>query len=82
MAITVQLLQANIQLARKQEAENLAAASACAGAAQAYEQLLSNLIQSQKIEQGVDKSALSAAGFLTDKPHNISTGTRKARRKA
>lgn len=50
MSITVDQLSKNIQEARRQEKAHLNDALACAGAAQAYEQLLSGLVTSQRVE--------------------------------
>ena len=48
MSITVEQLSKNIQEARRQEKQHRDDAAACAGAAQAYEQLLTGLIQAER----------------------------------
>ncbi len=61
MSITIEQLQKSIQSARAQEAKNRQDADACAGAAQAYEQLLSQLIQAQR-KENADALAKETAG--------------------
>ena len=48
MSITIEQLSQYIQAARQQEKKHRDDAAACAGAAQAYEQLLTQLIQAQR----------------------------------
>lgn len=48
MSITIEQLSKSVQEARRQEKLNLDNAAACAGAAQAYEQLLTQLVQTER----------------------------------
>ncbi len=75
MSITIEQLQKSIQSARLQEANHRQSADACAGAAQAYEQLLSQLIQATRKEAADN----AVAGAPT--PGNGPVATLKAARK-
>lgn len=75
MSITIQQLQENIQKARAQEKSHRDDAAACAGAAQAYEHLLSQMLKDLRDENAAKiESAPKAAG-----PEVIKKPTKKRR---
>ncbi len=71
MSITIEQLSKNIQAARQQEAKCRDDAAACAGAIQAYEQLLTQLIQAKR-----DSDLLQAS-----QPGLIDQPTKKKKKK-
>lgn len=75
MSITIEQLNNNIQEARRQEARHRDDAAACAGAAQAYEQLLSQLIQTQRAA----KPVVPPLGEATT-PHVLEKAIKKAKK--
>ena len=67
MPITIEKLQANIQKARAQESQHRDDAAACAGATQAYEHLLSQMLAELRADNAAraeGEAVLKDAGIL------------------